>query len=570
MRLSIGMKPTELNVLRRAPVAVATALLLYTGLACLIFAHHRFFFRHAYFGGRGDPQLYMWGLAWWPYAIAHHLNPFITYAQYSPEGFNLTWTTSVPALAILAWPVTAVWNPIVSFNVLTFAGPILAATATFMLCRELAGKYLPSLIGGWLFGFSSYEIGHLRGHLDLDSTALIPTLAWLATLLYKDKIGPRTFIAAATALLTFQFGTSPEIFATATVFGFIVLILALVVKAADIGRLKLVAIGFGGAYALWLVIVSPFLYFMLKGSSGVPQLIEPANTYVADILNFGVPTQITAVNSAWAAAMAKHFTGNDAENGAYLGVPLFMIIAAFAATSWRDRWTRVLLAIFAVLVVCSFGPYLHFKGHSLCPMPWWLAEKLPLLRQALPVRFSLYVSLVVGIIAALWLTSLSEQQSTLGYMLVLLAIFTLLPNIRGKRAYWFTDINDLRTPLFFSQGTYKQVLQPGDNIIVLPWAYSTLWQAISGMYFHLAGGDISPYITPTFTQWAVVQMSYAKEPTPSVSDELRRFCEEKDVRAVVLTASAFKQWDPVLKGMGWQRFEIGGVIVYRIPLAQSR
>ena len=38
---------------RCALIMGLTALALYINVACLIFAHHHFFFRHGYFGARG-------------------------------------------------------------------------------------------------------------------------------------------------------------------------------------------------------------------------------------------------------------------------------------------------------------------------------------------------------------------------------------------------------------------------------------------------------------------------------------------------------------------------------------
>jgi len=307
---------------------------------------------------------------------------------------------------------------------------------------------------------------------------------------------------------------------------------------------------------------------MVKESSAVPPLLQPPDVYVVDVMNYLVPTQTTAVNGAWATSIASHFTGYDSENGAYLGLPLLMIMAAFALSAWRSRWTQILLSMVLILVFCSFGPYLHFKGRSLCPMPWWLGEKLPLLRHALPARFSLYITLVASIMTALWLASLSEQQSMIGYMLALLTVLTLVPNIRGRRSYWFTDLRDLHIPVFFSNGDYKRFLKPGDNIIVLPYGsmgQSTLWQAMSGMYFRMAGGYVTAYVPSAFARWPIVQMFYSRKPVQGVQDELMGFCRAKDVRAVILTADARRQWDSVLRGMDWKRTEVGGIVIYWVP-----
>jgi len=38
-----------------------------------------------------DSSAFMWFLAWWPHALLHGLNPFVTHAMFVPNGFNLTW-----------------------------------------------------------------------------------------------------------------------------------------------------------------------------------------------------------------------------------------------------------------------------------------------------------------------------------------------------------------------------------------------------------------------------------------------------------------------------------------------
>jgi hypothetical protein len=543
------------------------ALCLYTAASCAIFARHHFFFRNAYFGTRGDPQIYMWFLSWWPYAVTHGLNPFVSHVVWAPDGVDLTWTPSLPGLAFLAWPLTTIVGPIASFNILSIAAPSLGAFAAFLLCKELSHKYFPSLVGGWLFGFSSYEIGQLMGHLPLDFTVCVPAIAWLAVLRGRGKIRGGYFIALSTALLTLQFGTSIEIFATATLFGFIALLLTYALQARDRAQVVRMAIELACAYLLCFIIASPYLYYMLKDGAAVPPLIQPPNIYVADVMNYLVPTRITAVNGAWAASIAKHFTGNDAENGAYLGLPLLMIIGAFAVRCWRERRAQIVFTLFIILVLFSFGPYLHFEGHSICPMPWWLAGKLPLLRQALPVRFSLYTSLLGGVIAAVWLASLSKEQSMLGYMLALLAILALMPNIRGKRAYWFTDLRELHSPKFFSNGDYKRFLEPGDNVVVLPYGhfgYSMLWQVMSGMYFRMAGGYVTAYTPSAFIHWPAVQMFFEGKPGPDAQDEIATFCSAKDVDAVILTGRTRSIWDSTFRELGWKRTAIDGVIIYRV------
>src|SRR5579871_734430 len=59
-----------------------------------------------YVGTGHDSAMIIWSLAWWPYAIAHGLNPFIARVIWAPVGFNLAWATATPGPALLLWPIT--------------------------------------------------------------------------------------------------------------------------------------------------------------------------------------------------------------------------------------------------------------------------------------------------------------------------------------------------------------------------------------------------------------------------------------------------------------------------------
>ena len=544
------------------------ALCVYTILSCLFFAHCSSFSGRSYLGVHGDPAVFMWFISWWPYAISNHLNPFTTRVLWAPGGINLSWTICIPSLALLLWPITTLWGPVVSFTIATLAGLALGAFAAFLLCYELTDQYCPSLVGGWLFGFSSYEIAQLCGHLALDFVACLPTLVWLGVMRYKGGIGPRVFFVASSITLVFQFGTSTELFATATFFGCIALTLIYLRQAADTESLVRVGKGLAWSYVLCAIIVSPYLYYTAKEFSSIPALLQPRNVYVSDVLNYVVPTPITYVGGSWAASISKTFTGNDMENGAYLGLPLLVIIAAFAVVFWRRRWAQVLLGMCFMLVLCSFGPYLHFMGRSLLPMPWWLGEKLPLLNQALPARFSLFVALVTTIMVALWLAGLKGRRALGGYVLAGVSMLCLVPNLSRKPAYWFTE---LRVPAFFSDGDYKRLLKLRENVVVLPYGNLEknvmLWQAESGMYFRMAGGYVGAYTPAAFARWPIVQMFYAGKPSQGYENSLTAFCGTHEVSAIILADDSAKEWDLPLHKIGWERKQIGDVVIYRVPQA---
>src|SRR5271163_5186187 len=78
-------------------------------------------------GTVADPTILMWCIAWWPHAIANCLNPFITHVVWPPTGYNLVWTTSIPGPSLLTSPITRLFGPVVSHNILCLLCPAAAA-----------------------------------------------------------------------------------------------------------------------------------------------------------------------------------------------------------------------------------------------------------------------------------------------------------------------------------------------------------------------------------------------------------------------------------------------------------
>ena len=98
-------------------------------------------------------------------------------ALWAPSGVNLTWTTTVPGLALVFAPLTLATGPVASYNVAMVVLPALAAWATFLLLRRVTGGRWGPLVGGYLFGFSSLMIAHEQGHAHFVSAFPVPVCA---------------------------------------------------------------------------------------------------------------------------------------------------------------------------------------------------------------------------------------------------------------------------------------------------------------------------------------------------------------------------------------------------------
>ncbi|HEX3793698.1 MAG TPA: hypothetical protein VHV57_04285 [Acidimicrobiales bacterium] len=192
--------------------------------------------------GCGDPVQELWWLEWVPWAIAHGHNPFFTSALFSGTGgVNALTNTSALFPGLVLAPVTALWGPIASFNVIATVAPVISAYAMFLFGRALsrtgaagagaagAGAAGPSVTGpvlaGLLYGFSPFVMANLPlGHVHL---VLGPFLPLLALIVYKIVTGTQGGVAGrrraallgllAGLLLVAQYFTGSELMAITAV-----------------------------------------------------------------------------------------------------------------------------------------------------------------------------------------------------------------------------------------------------------------------------------------------------------------------------------------------------------------
>ncbi len=512
-----------------------------------------------YLLGKGtDPGQYVWSLAWWPYAISHGLNPFISKVVWAPQGFNLTWDASIPALAIMAWPLTALAGPVVAFNILTFIAPVAAGVGAYLLCYALVRKPWPALVGGWLFAFSSYEMAQSQSHLNLDWTVAVPLLGWLAVERFRGTRGQKAYVVATGLLLAFEFGTSIEIFATLTLFAIAAWLIAATLVSDERGRLHALAHDAALAYAICVVVCLPYLVYFALGSDQVPAIIRSALTYSTDLYNFVIPTPVAALGGAAARPLTTLFTGNYGEDGAYLGIPVLCVLGYFAWTRRHSPWAATALVLVGLTAIATLGPRLHVGGAIGPRLPWVVADHLPLLNSALPARVTIYLAALVSAIAAAVLAG-TGRRWWVGVAAAVLMVASLWPaTLPGLRVV---------PPAWVSSREYARLFPPAATLVVLPYGStgnSMLWQALSGFYFRMAGG-YTTIVPLSFSREAPVGWFFAGELPHRFGPLLTHFCQDHRVLAIVVDGRALRSWAPALQDLGWRRTSVGDSAVFWVP-----
>src|SRR5579864_1886921 len=201
--------------LRRMHLTPALVLIVFTALAVLV-KLDVWISPTSRYAGSSDAQQMMWFLSWPPFAISHHLNPLLsTYINY-PTGFNMLWNTTMPALGLLFWPVTAIWGAVVTYNVIMTAAMALSAFFAFLIVRRYVKNDAACFAGALLFGFSPGVIAQEYGHAQVAFSAVtIPlTLLIVDELLVRQRLPVLLMGALAAVLAIFQFFVFQEFFVT--------------------------------------------------------------------------------------------------------------------------------------------------------------------------------------------------------------------------------------------------------------------------------------------------------------------------------------------------------------------
>ncbi len=540
------------------------AFALYLALAVLLL--DRGLIGHpGYFIGQGtDPPQTMWFFNWWRFSLEHGLNPFITDWVWAPLGINLAWTTFVPIPAWISIPMQLTVGEPATYNIIVTLMPPLAAFAAFLLCRRVTGAFWPSVLGGYIFGFSPYMLGEVLAHLDLAAVFLVPLIVLLTLKKLGGEISARRFAIGLAALLTAQFLCFPELFATVTIVGGFALFLALALFDAGV-RARLVGL-IAPAIAGYLMaggLLSPYLFYLLARGFPHAPLWTPGN-YSADLLAFLVPTETLMLGTARAATeITRTFPGDIYENGAYLGIATILFVEVFRRRYWREPVGKFLTVLFAVIVIAAMGPSLHIAGRQGIWMPWAIVERLPLISIALPMRFMMYAFLVVAIMAAMWFAS-SPARGVSKFAAAAIIVASIAPNPHAS--FW---VSRLDIPPFFTDRTYANELEPREIILPLPWGQSgnsMYWQLQSDMYFRMAGGwtGISPF---EFRRMPVVNYFYGGIDLPEAADQLKAYIARFGVRAVIADPKEanFPIWQKTLASLGVAALNEKGVWIYKIP-----
>jgi len=540
------------------------ALAIYA-LLSVVLVDHGASITHRLSGQGSDPLAFTWFLAWWPWAIAHHVDPFFTRLIWQPVGVSLLWVTSVPLLAMLGAPLTLIAGPVVTYNVYVILAPVLCAWFAYLVCFRLTGDGAAALIGGFLFGFSTYEMAQDVGALNLTFSCCVPALLLVVLARLDDEIGRSRMAIWGSVLLVAQFLICIEVFALIFVFGGVAWALALhYLPERRPVLLRLVGDGLIAAPMI-IVILLPLLVSMARHYALV-RLPEFWPFYFsADIVNLFIPGETNAFGFLFR-GIGAHFGLVPQEQNAYLGIPALLILWLFVREHGADPQKRFLVAAFLVLLLCSFGPRLWVAGYySPIVLPWMILMHLPLLGSALPGRFAMFVTLVEAIIVSLWLSArvgsglLEPVGRQWRLALAAIACICILPAEHPWQSVPYSR--------FFEPGRVEAVLGTQPRILILPFAIhgpSSFWQQENEFGFEQTAGYLGFPPAP-MQQYKAIGDLVGNDTSPAVAADLAAFCTQTHTQFIVAGPGVSRKLLAMLNTLPWARRHVDDVTVYTVP-----
>ena len=463
--------------------------------------------------GGTDVQEEIWFLAQTPWAIVHGINPFANHWLNAPTGVNLMDNTTMPLLGLLGAPITFLFGPIATFNVLVDLAFMSSATACYFMVRRFVTWWPAAFVGGLVYGFSPYAVAEGGAHLFLVFGPFPPLIVLVLDRALRTRTGsPWGNGLALGVCLVGQFYVSAEVLASVVVMMCVAAVVGGI--AAYFKRIRIDGRRFFQIAAVTaLVFVVCAGYGAWMALAGPQHIVGPAQSpsvlagISSDPLGLITPTENqhftlghANVGDSLVAARDSHWHvifPAVPENGTYVGVTLLLVLVVGIIVLRRRRVVRFSALMAVVALVLSMGSRLHVDGHlTSIPLPFAIFVHLPLLQSGVASRYVNYFWLFVGLLVAVILDACFSALSVRGsgaqrgkalFVTWAIALFALFPLVPGWPYAWAPAA----VPTWYT--TTARHLPVGSDVLVYPLASSVdasamVWQAMANMRFRMPGG----------------------------------------------------------------------------------
>ena len=543
--------------------------------------------------GSMDAIEQVWWLAWTAFALPHGHNVLLAQWQNYPSGQNFGVNGSMLALGVIFSPITKLFGPVVTWNVLMRLAVAISASSMCLVLRRWTAWWPAAFVGGLLYGFSAYttywEGG--GGYLFLIFVPLPPlVLLFLHEILARQRWRPVVAGVLLGLTCVVQYFISTEVLAsTVTISAIAIVVLILWNRHDLIDRWRYAATALVTGLGVAAVLLAAPVGFTLAGPqhiNGVPSPPSKLALIRGDLLSSIVPTGQWLRPGHGASGATFRYAG-----ALYLGVPLVIALVAFAIFLRRRRVILFFGAMALIVFVLSLGPRLYIDGHRTpIRLPFTLLEHLPVLQGLLSERLALDTALFSAAMFAVGIdelrlrlmngassSRLSPVRMRQGAVVaaVIISVAVIVPLIPA-RSVPTTPTTSPTVPSFFTS-TAVTAIPPGSVVLAYPYpdGDSTGWisifhpgqsilldQAIAGMRFKVIGGygwfpsptghsgTTDPAVLPPQSVQTLFDVAFTGRETPAqtallskadLTSDLRQFLRRYGVQAVIVLDQGGRQ-----------------------------
>ncbi len=313
-----------------------------------------------------DAGSYVWDFWWIAHQLGHLGNPWATRAIAAPVGTELGLHALLPLPGVLLAPVTLIFGPSASYNLLSVALPGLLCYAAYRVARLWLPSQAGPIAAGAFFGLSSLLAWRCWYHLNLAAGALFIPLALEAAVRLARRPGWRQAtvlgVVLGAALLTDQ-----EIAVLVIIVAVLALLPWLARRPYTVAKLRTA----GLAAAVAVALASPQLGAMIQ-QAGAGGMTSPPGTLQASYRGYsaslpGMFAPSPRIADFGLGGQPVIFHGPLGDGIPTFGLLLSVLAVAGTALLWRRVSARLLALCWLACAALALGPVLRVGPHLLIP-----------------------------------------------------------------------------------------------------------------------------------------------------------------------------------------------------------
>lgn len=359
-------------------------------------------------GFPGDAYEYLWKMQWFSDALfTQHVSPAFAPQIFFPVGYELALSEMTPSHTLLGAPLTWLFGPIASYNLLIIASFLLSGCFTYFLALRLGARRGAAFVAGLVFAFCMRRYYHALGHLPMMGTQWLPLAiyGWEGVLTRRrtwDGFVTGLGLALATWSSWYQ-GTT------------LVLLLAAYtpIRLGIRGLPELLRlwrpIVVTGALTLALVLPLAQPYIETRQAGELAQ--QPYIQLLLHSARLSEYLHLNALHPLWGTWAQQFYRNDGGERLVAFGYTALLLglVGIWAARRQRIAWTLAIIAL--INVVMTLGPEWGLPNGQYIPLPARFAyEYVPVLNNIrVWTRMSLYVTLCAALLGSLALSALPPR-----------------------------------------------------------------------------------------------------------------------------------------------------------------